>query len=248
MDPDRVVVYAWNPLTVLSVAHQGHNDSLSIFLLLTAVWLAGRPGRAGWGAVTALTASVFAKFLTVVAAPALVKKVRWRAWPVGIPVALLLCAPFLSAGGEIFGSLTRFGGELAYNGSIHAVFAKIAGPGSRLLSGLVFVGIAAFVQARIGPDPAVRAAWLIAGMLLVLPTVHSWYFTNLLPFLCLTPWLGWIFLSGTCILPHLAHLEIGVTGEWAEWKGLSLLEYAPLFVWLAWVWLRGKAGQRQGTA
>lgn len=179
LDPDRVVVYAWNPLVLWSIAHQGHNDAVAIALLLLALVLAVRPAR-GWAAAAAATGSVLAKFLTAPALPAFLGRVRLRWWLLAAPLALLLYLPFLDAGAGLFRSLVRFGGELHSGDSIHAVLAAaVRGVGgkaviSRILAAGVWVGVLVYVLRRVPPDPVRRAAWLLGALLLVLPTAHSW--------------------------------------------------------------------------
>jgi hypothetical protein len=239
-DPDRVLVYAWNPLPVYVFAHQGHNDAISIALLLLALWLAGRAVRPR-SAVLAFSGSVLAKGFALAAWPALLPLARLRTWLLAIPLAALLYAPFLDAGPGLFGSLTRFGVGLDYNDSVHAIFDGLlraagdhSGYAARALAAGVWFLVLLWVVRRVPRDPLLRSAWLIGGMLLVLPTAHAWYFTLLLPLLAFFPWPGWILLTGSLALPHLAQLEITHTGRWVEWHWLKLIEYAPLFAWLAW--------------
>ena len=159
-------------------------------------------------------------------------------WLWALVFGLLMTWPFADAGPHLLQSLTQFGGTLHYNDSLHALFSlslqamDLSHPlGSRILSLLTGLAIFVWVILKVKPDFLLRSAWLIGGLLLVLPTVHQWYLIALLPFLCFFIWPGWLLLTGTCVLPFLAQLEIFHTGEWVEWHWLKPFEYAPLFVW-----------------
>jgi hypothetical protein len=58
---------AWNPLALLELAGNGHNDGLMVFFLLLAVYLAVAGRR--WLVIPALTLSIFTKFTPLLALP-----------------------------------------------------------------------------------------------------------------------------------------------------------------------------------
>lgn len=235
---ERLLLYAWNPLAVLSVALEGHHESVAVALLLGA--LALLVSRRPLLAAGLFALSVMSKGFALAAAPALFE---WRrpaaalgALLVALGVALLCVIPFLDAGAGLVTSLLAFGSDLHYNDSLHALASTILGPqAAKVAMAATWLLLAAWTLRATPPDPLRRTAILLAGMLLVLPTVHPWYLLTLLPFLCLFPWWGWLALSGTVALTWLPHLEIQATGRWAEWPLLKLVEYAPLAAWFAWL-------------
>ncbi len=240
VNPDRLLIYWWNPLPIFSFSLEGHHDVVSIAFLLAAFYILLGLGKER-SAIVAWAAAVLSKGFALAAGPAFWGQIKPRAWLWVLLFVAAVYFPFLDAGPALWRSLLRFGGELHYNDSLHALFAAglgIAGIEapfwSRLLSVLTWFGILIWVLRRVRPDPLLRAAWLLGALLLVLPTVHPWYLTTLLPLLCFFPWPGWILLTGTCVLPFLAQIEIASTGEWVEWHVLKLPEYAPLFGWLLW--------------
>jgi hypothetical protein len=168
--------------------------------------------------------------------PALLGRGRWQGWVAGTLVGVALVAPFAASGpAGLSTSLLAFGGSLHYNDSLHALASWAAGPmGARILMLLVWIALAVQTLRRKPTDPLHSCAVLLAGLLLVLPTVHPWYLLIVLPFLCFFPWWGWLALTGTVALTWLPHLEIATTGEWVEWHWLKVIEYLPLFAWLAW--------------
>ena len=238
--PERVLIYWWNPLPILAFSLEGHHDAIALAFLMAALYaLVGIRNQLVMA--LAWVAAVFSKGFTIVLWPIFAARMKVSVWIGSLVLAGLLVLPFLDAGPALWQSLARFGGELHYNDSLHALFSiglqsiDIPHPlWSRLLSLLTGLVIFIWVMLRVKPDPLLRSAWLIGGLLLVLPTVHPWYVITLLPFLCFFPWPGWLFLTGTCVLPFLAQLEIVHTGEWVEWHWLKPFEYAPLFMWFFW--------------
>jgi len=237
----QILIYWWNPLPILALSFEGHHDAVSLAFFMAALYALVALKKEGLGVIT-WTAAVLSKGFALVAWPALWTRVKPATWLWALPVGLLVSLPFIDAGPTLWQSLFRFGGELHYNDSLHALFVmsldslNINNPlGSRLLSFLTWIGILFWVMTRVRPDPLLRTAWLLGALLLVLPTVHQWYMLTLLPLLCFFPWTGWILLTGTCILPYLAQYEIVRTGEWVEWHWLKPFEYAPLFFWFLWI-------------
>ncbi len=239
--PERVLIYWWNPLPILSFSLEGHHDAISLALLMGAFYaLMGlnknQTALLGW------TAAVLTKGFALAAGPAFWNRIKPVTWIWALIFGVVASLPFLDAGPALWRSLLRFGGDMHYNDSLHALFAiGVRSIGietplfSRVLSVIFWIGILMWVMTKVRPDPLLRAAWLVAALLLVLPTVHPWYMITLLPFLCFFPWPGWLFLMGSAILPFLAQLEIAHTGEWEEWHGVKIFEYAPLFGWFLWM-------------
>ena len=74
LPPERILIYAWNPLAVWAFACDGHVDAAAIGLLAGALLLRCR-GRDGW-AGAAFGAAVLIKFLPLAAGPALWRRGR----------------------------------------------------------------------------------------------------------------------------------------------------------------------------
>jgi hypothetical protein len=86
-----------------------------------------------------------------------------------------------------------------------------------------------------------RAYVMVSAYLALLPTsFHPWYLVWLLPFLCLYPTWGWLYLSGTVSLSYLEYVE----GSQALLPGVRLLEFLPCYALLLIqaVWCRSTAG------
>ncbi len=164
LPPERLLIYAWNPLPVWAFAGNGHIDAAAIGLLSAALLLRVRQ-RDGWAGVL-LALAVLTKFLPAVAAPAL-----WR-WPVrrglsggltagwrfavcGSLTVVALYAVYSSVGWRIFGFLRGYGAEEGMD----------TGSGIWLLAGL----------ARLVALPDFAAPLYMAAMLLLLAGLGGWF-------------------------------------------------------------------------
>ena len=250
LPPERLLLFAWSPLSVYATALEGHHDVVAAAALVACL-LALETRRPTLAALW-FCAALLTKGFALAALPALVLRGRAslgqpepshgavippRSWLAGLALIALVSAPFLAFVPNTgpLPSVLRFGSDLHYNDSVHDLIARVVGSdASRPLAALAWIAGAAWVLRRSPPDTARRVALLLAGLLLVLPTMHPWYLMALLPLLCLFPWWGWLALGASVCLTWLPHLEISATGRWVEWHEVKLPEYAPLFAWLAW--------------
>ena len=89
-------------------------------------------------------------------------------------------------------------------------------------------------------------AFVAIGTFLILaPTLHPWYLTWIIPFLCFNKNRAWILLTGTIVCYYFMNHElfskmIWYNDEWV-WKEvhwLKLPEYLPFYVLLIYGWLK----------
>lgn len=107
---ERVLIYAWNPLTLWSFGSDGHVDAIAIGFLGVALLLrvTGRYGTAG----VALAAAALTKFIPIVVAPAFVRGGPfWRPALAGAATIVVLYAIYASAGSHVLGFLSGYGRE-----------------------------------------------------------------------------------------------------------------------------------------
>jgi len=92
--------------------------------------------------------------------------------------------------------------------------------------------------------------WLTGAFLVLSPTVHPWYLTWVLPFLCLFISAGWILLTGTAILARTIYIGYEAAGTWQELWWVRLVEYGPPYLLMLYgifrAWRRGKAAPVPG--
>jgi hypothetical protein len=191
------LLYLWNPVIVVEIAGEGHNDALMVFFVLAAVaaCVAGRPTAS----VAALLLGVITKYVPVMFLPAQLVylwRTRQAAWWLALEIlvalvvvafiAALLYAP-LWAGPHTFDGLLHRGQPMSSAsplGAIHwflkrSVPASVAGPmavGAVALPTLAFMAWTS-LRARDAAGLARSFAWLaIAYTLLASPDFWPWYF------------------------------------------------------------------------
>ena len=98
-------------------------------------------------------------------------------------------------------------------------------------------------------DSIIRFAFLSIGAFLILtPTLHPWYLTWIVPFLCFNKNRAWLILTGTVVFYYFMNHElfskmILYNNEWV-WKEvhwLKLPEYLPFYGLLIYGWLAKKS-------
>lgn len=110
---------------------------------------------------------------------------------------------------------------------------------ARLASALLLLAFASYLV-RIRVEPIRGAFLILAGGLLLSPTVHPWYVLYLMPFLVLIPSRGWILFSGLVSLSYLDPSPVGEGAGRMSW--IRWVEYLPLYLLLVVDALRARRG------
>jgi alpha-1,6-mannosyltransferase len=143
----RIVAYAWHPLAVWEIAGSGHIDAAMVAAMMVGLWLAVIPGRRVLAAAVLAVATLIKPF-AILALPVAWRPWDWRAPAVAIGVAILLYLPYLSVGWGVLGFLPTYLGEEQID----------TGEGFWLVATLTTL---------FGPQPWLRAAYLVAGAMLL---------------------------------------------------------------------------------
>ena len=216
LPPERVLIYAWNPLPVWAFAGNGHIDAAAIGLVATALLLRVLH-RDGW-AGTALGFAILTKFLPAVIAPVLWRRrAGWRTAAAALATIALLYAAYSGVGLRVFGFLQGYGSEEGYD----------SGTGFWLLAGLsrivalppaatiIYKAAAAVLLAALGawfafvrrPDDAVSICAAAGVMMAVLSFAISphypWYFAWLAVPCVLAPTPAVLWMATAPILLYL---------------------------------------------
>jgi len=194
LPPERVLIYAWNPLVVWEFAGGAHIDAAAVGLSALAIAAAVRmrPALAGG----ALGLAILCKLLPAALFPAL-----WRRWDLRTPLACgavvaVGYACYADVGWRVFGYLPGYASEerLADGGATLLRLAALlgplppwAGPGYVALALLGLAALAVAVVRRPLPtEPAQRAVsvcrdalWLNAATMAALSPHYPWYLTVL---------------------------------------------------------------------
>jgi alpha-1,6-mannosyltransferase len=225
LPPERVLIYAWNPLAVWEFAGSGHVDAAAIGLLGAALLL--RVLRRDSLAGLVLGAAVLVKFLPLAAAPAFWRaRAGWRT-AAGCVLAMAgLYGLYIGAGAKVLGFLPGYRAEEG----------QVDGSGLWLLAGLrrlselpqaaptmyfavagaALLALAAWVAFRPrppagSPADAIRvcgdAALLVAALTFVISPHYPWYYVWLALPAVVAPYWSVIWLSAAPALLYLSYLD-----------------------------------------
>lgn len=234
---DRVLLYAWSPLVIFELTGSGHLEALMLPFVLLA--LLARMDNKSVLAGTALGIAALIKLYPAFLFPALYKR-RDRGFPLAFGATILLgYLPYLyGAGGKVLGFLpSYFGPWEDFNVGLRHFLTLALAPltaSPRLVAMVFLTALLAAVAVYIGrqgrgEEFLWRGYLMVSAYLLLLPTsFHPWYLIWILPFLCLYPSWGWLYLSGAITLSYLKYIETSPGVAF----GIRLLEFVPLYVLL----------------
>jgi alpha-1,6-mannosyltransferase len=164
--------------------------------------------------------------------------------------------PYIWTGATGVGSLGNEFSEEGFTGTGARYFAlglihKIAP-----LPANVFLVIAASLLAALAVWWAVRvksgvvavahgAATLIGTYGLLTSPRYAWYYAWILPFLCLSPRLGWLYLTGASVFMYFLWYEPLVYPDLPVWLGAII--YLPTIAWLVWERWRERSAAGEGV-
>ncbi len=252
-DPARVVLYGWAPLAIWEVGNGGHLEAAMLPLLVGAALLLANPkawGRLHWAGLC-FGQAVAMKLYPLALAPALWRRGGWRMMALaGLTVASLYGVYGAQAGGDILGFLPQYVGPAEdHNIGLRRLFEwaanALGAPHTRALAFAACAGTfltgALWLQRR--PLHLSKHLLALAGLwLLCLPTaLHPWYALWLLPWLAVSPRLGWLWLVAALPLSYLKYGAAG--GVMPAW--VVPVEWLPTIGLLVAGALRASRGPRE---
>jgi hypothetical protein len=180
-------------------------------------------------AALAFALAVGIKFVPIVLAPLLWRRVRVRDAIAGTAVFLALYLPFVHQGRIPLGSLGAYVAEWRFNGPLFAALQPLASPTTlaalAVLAGLL---VAIWARARLSVDSAAAWAWPVATTFALAPSVYPWYLLWLTPFL-FTPATRPLAVWTVTILPTYVSLYLErVHGTWVLPWWLVAAEYGAV--------------------
>ena len=207
---ERVLIYAWHPLTVWEFAGSGHIDAAAIALLAIALWARQRN-------LPALTGITLAGATLVKLYPALLFPALYRRWDWKMPVAFLATmaagyAPYLGVGWGVFGFLPGYIQEegLVTGWGIYLLRALQNVAGERRMASVAYLAVALFVLLALGLwlvlRPPSENSWIRGGTALVvvfyvLVSPHyPWYFVWPLLLLTMVPYVPMFYLAAASFI------------------------------------------------
>jgi len=244
---ERVLIYAWNPLTIWEFAGSGHIDAAAIAFLVLTLWARRRNLPALTGIT--LACATLVKFYPAVIFPALYRRWDWK-MPAGFAATVILAyAPYAKAGLGVLGFLPGYmkeeglqSGERFYLWTLlqRARPAPWFNGGwymGLLLLALLLVAVwLIFRKKHAGGDFLLHAA-ILASLCAVLFSPHyPWYFAWILPLLVFVPYVPMFYLSVSAFILYESRLQEGPETLLRD----NTLRYLPFLVLIAvhWLWRR----------
>ncbi len=244
----RIIIYAWNPLVIFEIAYSGHLEGLTVFLMVTALYLSAIHKKIPGVCMLALSAAV-KMYPALLLAAFLNRGVRIKGLFAFFVTILLLYLPFIRAGNKISGFLPVYlkNPYESFNlGLKHFLMRLIPGldyyPASLLfIAVLAIAGLVVFFKNKEDIEVFWYAYFLTGLLMILMPaSLHPWYVILIIPFLVIYPSPAWLIFTCTVTLSYLKYTSpLGIMPTW-----ILLVEYLPLFALLATGFiLRQYAGQ-----
>ena len=229
----EIVLYALNPLTVISIAGEGHLESILVFWIILSLY--GCRSKKYWVMYLSLGLAVMTKLTPVIFLPLLVQRNNIRYFLFFfLPFGLML--PYMDPGMDFFASLDTFL-EFKHNGlEFYIINTMINIQSTAWVSALIAACICGFIF-FLTPDRT-RSVFLLSAILLVFaPTFHTWYLLLITPFVVLYRSPPWILLHFT-MLPLVFFFHPWATHPlWHNWPVLQAFEFLPFIaasLWCFW--------------
>lgn len=242
VDARRLVLYAWNPLVIVTAAGQAHTESLLVFFLVLYIW-AYRKGKGEYASV-ALVCAGLVKLYPFFLFPALWQRYRWRAlWPALLVLSAFVIPFFdIEAIRHLADSLDLYVRYFEFNAGFYyalkktlyvftgADHSKTLGP---LLRGvfLTSVPIALFFDFKNKWSLRRVSVVIFGAFLLTATTIHPWYLLGVLVLAvpARTPSWHWYWLGICSLGTYLLYIDGPywwfVWSGWFGWGVLVLVKY-----------------------
>jgi len=240
LSPWLTLVYAWNPLVILEVAHSGHIDALGALWICTSAYFLTR--KRTLLATLTLVLAIATKLLPIVLLPVYWRRIRWVDAAIAVCAAAALYLPFADGLRPPLGALPGVVANVRFNGPVFRALAWSASPEFAAAVAVVAgLAVAVWAGTRLGPGDPATWAWPMAVSLLCAPVIYPWYLLYLTPFLWSRlniPLLTWTIAS----LPLYIVWERAKHGQrWTVPWWLSALEFGLFALAALLVWRRRKS-------
>jgi len=233
----RIIIYAWNPLVIFEIAYSGHLEGLTVFLMVTALYLAAIHKKFAGVFMLALAAAV-KMYPALLLAAFLNRGGRIKGLVTFFLTIVLLYLPFIGAGNKISGFLPVYLKDPyeSFNLGLKYLLMRLI-PGLEyyrlslvLITVLAMAGLVVFLKNKEDSE-VIWYAYFLTGVLLILmpASLHPWYVILIIPFLTIYPNAAWLIFTCTVTLSYLKYTSPrGIMPTW-----ILLVEYLPLFALLA---------------
>ncbi|MEE2923356.1 MAG: glycosyltransferase, partial [bacterium] len=230
-DPlQNVTYYCLNPVSIVAFSARGHLDVLMIFwLLLGLIFHHRKMWLAMW---TCLALAVLSKLLVLLLIPCFINPKNWRYISIFFIVLLAAYTPFLLDGVPVFKTFYIFGTQFEYNNSLFGILNFLVQNNiTSLVILFVVAGLICSWSIIVYEDVLLTGMIITACFLFCAPTVHYWYLSLMVPFLCFyrkSSLLAWCATSGTWFIVLNSMQE----GRFDHYPYYQILQYGPVYLLL----------------
>ncbi|MFH0997023.1 MAG: glycosyltransferase [Pseudomonadota bacterium] len=234
IDFREIVLYALNPLTIISVAGEGHLESILVFWIMLSLY--GCRQKKPWLMFMSLGLAVMTKLTPVIFLPLLVERGNLKYFPLFLlPFALMI--PYYDPEMDFLSTLGIFLSSFNHNGLFYYVSQSTIGVLPTAWVAMFFAACLCGFVFFLTPD-RIRSVFLVSAILLVFaPTFHTWYLLMLTPFLVFYRSPPWIILHLT-MLPLVFFFHPWATHPlWHNRALLQAIEFLPFIaagLWYFW--------------
>lgn len=220
----HVILYALNPLVLVSVAGEGHLEPVAIVFLCAALWcFLKQRAFCSW---ILLGFAITVKPTLAVFAPVFITKSSLK-HGYGLAVVAALFIPYWSPQLNPFSVLVQFGTRFHYNGLAFESLAMLFGP-DKVFPWVVAAAVIAYGAALLTTSGPLALARATAAILLIFsPTVHHWYYLLMLVFVAIRPSPAWTLLSLTTLFTAFRFNPLVLNQFWHNPNVLLAIEYVP---------------------
>ena len=261
--PQSLLIYWWNPLLVQQIFNSVHMDVLAFPFVLGAILLFLYERKRLW--TLALSLAVGIKLWPALLFGLFLKPLREKretllqtlVFAVAILIIFLPTVVFEldpASGIVMYGKSWQnnsplfatilSGWEFVLEAvNIHPGHAQTHSRVGVIAVLLIWKLYVAFASGSLGIHR--KALLIIGGAFLLSPAQFPWYYTWLLPFLCVALSPGFLALTALLPLYYLQYYfppsaeEVGIFGDAVVW-----MEFGPVWVLLGWEWWRFRASRR----
>jgi hypothetical protein len=263
IDDKYLMVYAWAPLPIIEVSQTGHNDSMTVFLMIASLLLLIRGRRKLSSGVMGL--AVASKLFPIFFVPVLLKRWGKTGTIIFFLVFAVLHFPFSDIGLKMYYGLLYAVNTSFFNGSVFpAITAMLtwaglfANPG--FVAQLVVYSVYATVllwalilsfRGKVDSTELMKVCFLLTGALLLLNrTFFPWYVAWILPFVVFYKSRSWLLLSGTIFLSYMKFYALPPPPSSSQGVDVTtalvidLMQYLPFYILFAHELFRKKIALR----
>lgn len=214
----RVLIYAWHPLAIWEFAGSGHADALAIAFIALALLARRKNAETLTGVLIACATCV--KLFPVVLFPAVYMRRSWKMPVAFVATIVIAYLPYLSVGPmRVLGSLPAYSSEQGLiSGKQYFLLAlarNVLNANVPAWAYFIFVAVVLGVLSlwmmrdeQSDETRYLRNGLLMASLFLLFNAPHfSWYFTWVIPFLCLVPSIPFFYLSLANFVLYLTWLN-----------------------------------------